>query len=234
MTEARNATTGFGSDPDPDPDSVPDSAPDSTRESAEPATTLVIACGAIAHELVSVLRASGFEQFDIQCLPAEWHNTPQKIAPGVQRKIEQAANRYRQILVAYGDCGSGGELDRVLQQQGIARLPGDHCYSFLAGQAVFDSLAEQELGTFYLTDYLVDNFERLILDGLGITRHPELLDLYFAHYTRVMYLAQDPSSKKREVKAAEAAHALGLPLAVHHTGLQPFEHALNTIRITAV
>ena len=203
-------------------------ASDSSRK------TLVIACGAIAHELVAVLRASGFEQFEIQCLPAEWHNTPQRIAPGVQGKIEAAVGKYQQILVAYGDCGTGGQLDRVLEPYGIARLPGDHCYSFMAGSTVFDAMADAELGTFYLTDYLVDNFERLILEGLGIKRHPELLEQYFEHYTRVMYLAQDASQRDRETKAAQAALSLGLPLAVHHTGLQPFAHAMDTIRITAV
>lgn len=196
--------------------------------------TLIIACGAIAHELVAVTRASGFSPFDIQCLPPEWHNTPQKIAPAVQRKIEEAQGHYQHILVAYGDCGTGGQLDRVLEPYGIHRLPGDHCYSFLAGEQVFEAMAEQELGTFYLTDYLVDNFERLILEGLGIKRHPELLEQYFEHYTRVMYLAQDATQRQRETKAAQAAASLGLPLVVHHTGLQPFEHAMGSIRISAV
>ena len=188
-------------------------------DSAPPGKTLVIACGAIAHELVAVLRASGFDQFEIQCLPAQWHNTPQRIAPGVQGKIEAAQGKYRQILVAYGDCGTGGQLDRVLEPYGIARLPGDHCYSFMAGSTVFDAMADAELGTFYLTDSLVDHFERLILEGLGINRHPELLESYFQHYTRVMYLAQDASQHDREAKALQAARSLGLPLAVHHTGL---------------
>lgn len=215
-------------------DRAPKADTASVLHKTHPGKTLVIACGAIAHELVAVMRASGFEQFDIQCLPAEWHNTPQRIAPAVQHKIEQAQGQYSHVLVAYGDCGTGGQLDRVLQQHGIARLPGDHCYSFLAGQSVFEAMADEELGTFYLTDYLVDNFERLILDGLGITRYPELLGQYFEHYTRVLYLAQDSTQRDREAKAAKAARSLGLPLVIHHTGLQPFEHAMATIRITAV
>ncbi|NND89896.1 MAG: DUF1638 domain-containing protein [Granulosicoccus sp.] len=198
------------------------------------APILVIACGAIAHELVAVTRASEFGSIDIQCLPAEWHNRPERIAPAVERKIQQAQGRYAQIMVAYGDCGTGGELDRVLSRYGISRLPGDHCYSFFAGRQVFEDMAEQALGTFYLTDYLVDHFERLIMVGLGIRRHPALRDQYFEHYTRVMYLAQDPTRKDRLNMAASAANALGLSLHVHETGLQPFEHALGSIRIAAI
>jgi hypothetical protein len=196
--------------------------------------TLVIACGAIAHELVAVTRASGFEAIDIQCLPAEWHNKPSLIAPAVEQKILQAQGDYQRIFVAYGDCGTGGQLDRVLASCQVARLPGDHCYSFFAGRQVFDALALDEIGTFYLTDYLVDNFERLIMQGLGIRRHPELREQYFANYTRLLYLAQDASRHDRLDRAAEAAAALALPLQVHHTGLQPFEHALGAIQITPV
>ncbi|ASJ75585.1 DUF1638 domain-containing protein [Granulosicoccus antarcticus] len=198
------------------------------------AATLVIACGAIAHELVAVLKASQFGQIDIQCLPAEWHNTPHRIAPAVEQKISQAQGKYSRILVAYGDCGTGGRLDQVLEKYQIQRLPGDHCYSFFAGKKVFEAMTEAELGTFYLTDYLVDNFERLILEGLGISRHPELLDQYFSNYTRVMYLAQDDSRNNRQAQAVRAASSLGLPLQVHQTGLQAFEHAMSVIRISAV
>ena len=198
-------------------------------------TTLVIACGAIAHELVAVLKANRLTHVDIQCLPAEWHNTPERIAPAVEKKISEASESYEQILVAYGDCGTGGLLDKVLEAYQVERLPGDHCYSFFTGLPTFEAMAEDELGTFYLTDYLVDNFNRLILDGLGISTHPELKDQYFAHYTRVMYLAQtNVVDKNRLDKAQAAADALGLCLHVHETGLQPFEHSLRAIRIASV
>ena len=193
--------------------------------------TLVIACGAIAHELVALTRASRFEALEIQCLPAEWHNTPERIAPAVEQKIRQAQGHYVNIVVAYGDCGTGGQLDRVLERYKLQRLPGDHCYSFFAGRERFDAFAEAEIGTFYLADYLVDNFERLIMQGLGIRRYPELKAQYFAHYTRVLYLAQDASQSNREEKARCAAEALELPLQVHHTGLSPFAHSLRTIGI---
>ncbi len=195
-------------------------------------TTLVIACGAIAHELVAVLKANRLTHVDIQCLPAEWHNTPARIAPAVEEKIKQASEQYERILVAYGDCGTGGLLDKVLKDYQVERLPGDHCYSFFSGLSAFEAMAEDELGTFYLTDYLLDNFDRLIMDGLGISAHPELKDQYFAHYTRVMYLAQNNIvDKVRLNKAQAAADALGLSLQVHETGLQPFEHSLHTIHI---
>lgn len=196
-------------------------------------STLVIACGAIAHELVAVTRASHFGALEIQCLPAEWHNTPERIAPAIEEKIRQAKAHHAHILVAYGDCGTGGKLDRVLERYQVSRLPGDHCYSFFTGRELFDAMAENELGTFYLTDYLVDNFERLVVQGLGIDRHPELRTQYFAHYTRVLYLAQDATRRERLDKAAEAAAALELPLQVHHTGLKPFTHAMRTISVRA-
>lgn len=199
--------------------------------------TLVIACGAIAHELVAVIKANQLEHIDIQCLPAEWHNTPEKIAPAVEEKITRALSTHSKILVAYGDCGTGGLLDKVLLKYDVERLPSDHCYGFFAGNDVFDAMAEEELGTFYLTDYLVDNFKRLILDGLGITKHPELRDQYFSHYKRVMYLVQDAKARdldKRKAAAQEAADALGLTLDIHETGLAPFEQSLRGINISVV
>lgn len=199
--------------------------------------TLVIACGAIAHELVAVIKANQLEHIDIQCLPAEWHNTPEKIAPAVEEKITRAQSTHAKILVAYGDCGTGGLLDKVLLKYEVERLPSDHCYGFFAGNDVFDAMAEEELGTFYLTDYLVDNFKRLILDGLGITKHPELRDQYFSHYKRVMYLIQDANASDldtRKAAAQEAADALGLTLDIHETGLAPFEQSLRGINISVV
>lgn len=203
-----------------------------TGNKAEPGL-LIIACGAIAHELMAVIRASDFGAVDVQCLPPEWHNTPQKIAPAVRDRIERERKTYRQIFVAYGDCGTGGELDRVLQEYGVSRLPGNHCYDFLAGSDVFEALASEEPGTFYLTDYLVDNFQRLILDGLGISRHPELREMYFSNYSRLVYLAQDSSLRNREQQAAAAARSLALPLHVHHSGLQPLSNAMRMIHIAS-
>ena len=193
--------------------------------------TLVVACGALARELVAVLRANAWTHVDVTCLPAHWHNTPERIVPAVEAKIVAARETHARVLVAYGDCGTGGRLDAMLARHGVERLPGAHCYAFFAGTETFDALAEPEPGTFYLTDYLAANFERLILEELGIRRHPALREMYFGHYTRVMYLAQDEAAGLADAEAA--ARALDLPLEVHRTGLAPLANALRGIRVAA-
>ena len=172
-------------------------------------TTLFIACGALARELVALKRATGWAELTITCLPAHWHNVPQKITPGVLRKIRSARGAYDRIYVIYGDCGTGGELDRALAAEGVERIPGPHCYQFFMGTADFEALTGDEPGCFFLTDYLVRHFDRLIVKGLGLDRHPELLPDYFGNYSKVVYLAQlaDSSLKAR---AAKAAARLGL------------------------
>lgn len=206
------------------------SAPDNSLN-----TTLVIACGAIAHELMAVIKANHWQHLSVQCLPAEWHNSPERITPAVEKKIKELRHRYARVVVAYADCGTGGQLDELLARYDIERLHGDHCYSFFSGESVFNTMAEQELGTFYLTDYLVDNFQRLIMDGLGINKHPQLLEQYFGNYTQLMYLRQDSHSEKREQRLEQAqlaAKALNLRLSVYDTGLQPFTQSLSGIRIS--
>ena len=193
-------------------------------------TTLVIACGAIAHELVAVVEANNLNHIDIQCLPAEWHNTPDKIAPGVDNLLTTRLPDYESAYVAYADCGTGGHLDTVIEKHGVERLPGAHCYAFFAGLDAFDELAEDELGTFFLTDYLALNFDRLIYCGLGIDRFPELMSTYFGHYKKMVYLAQFDNPDALSA-AQEAAASLKLPLDVHHTGLKPFESALAGIPV---
>jgi hypothetical protein len=190
--------------------------------------TLVIACGAIARELVAVLKAGRFDHIAIKCLPAELHNTPEKIPDSVRNLIEAEKHRHASIFVAYADCGTGGQLDRVLADYGVERLPGAHCYEFFAGSAQFAQLHEEELGTFYLTDFLVRHFERLVLEGLGIDRHPELLPMYFGNYKRVVYLAQQHSSEL-ETNARAHARRLGLDFEMRKPGLEEFAHALQPI-----
>jgi len=191
--------------------------------------TLVIACGALARELVAVKAASRLDHLDIACLPAILHNRPERIAPEVRRKIRAARGRYDDILCLYGDCGTGGALDAMLAEEGVERIPGAHCYAFYAGIEDFDAMMEEEIGTFFLTDYLARHFDRLVWKGLGLDLHPELRDAYFQHYRRVVHLAQadDPSVA---AKAEAAARRLALPLATRRTGLGlmgPFLGAAN-------
>lgn len=186
--------------------------------------TLVIACGALARELVAVKALNGLDHFDITCLPAILHNRPREIAPAVRRKIRAARKSYAEILCLYGDCGTGGALDAVLADEAVERIEGAHCYAFYAGLDTFDHEMEQEIGTFFLTDYLARHFERLVWKGLGLDRHPELRDTYFQHYRRVLHLVQveDPVVA---AKAAAAARQLALPLETRFTGfglMQPF------------
>jgi len=152
--------------------------------------TLAIACGALAREIVALKRLNGWETLDIECLPPEFHNRPERIPAAVRAAIAGARDRYQRIFVAYADCGTGGKLDEVLEAEGVERLPGNHCYEFFASSAVFQALHDAEPGTFYLTDFLVRHFDRLVIAGLGLDRHPELATEYFRNYRRVVYLAQ--------------------------------------------
>ena len=179
--------------------------------------TLIIACGALAQEIAALRRASGWTALDVRCLPPELHNRPERIAPAVQAKIREHRGEYRSIFVAYGDCGTGGKLDEVLQQEGVERLPGAHCYEFFAGARAFAELADAEPGTFYLTDFLTRHFERLVVQGLGIDRHPELAQEYFRNYRKVVYFAQMRSSTLLE-QARKIAADLGLAFEYRHTG----------------
>jgi hypothetical protein len=171
---------------------------------------LVIGCGALARELVDLTRRAGLPPMDLTCLPASLHNRPERIPGAVAARIRRARHDgYDRIFVAYADCGTGGLLDRVLDAEGVARLEGAHCYEVYAGRAAFAALHDEEPGTFYLTDFLVRNFERLVVRGLGLDRHPELLPIYFGNYRRLVYLAQLDDAELAE-RAAAAAETLGL------------------------
>lgn len=177
---------------------------------------LVIGCGALARELLEVTaRIPGLE---VACLPPDLHNRPGGIPGAVRRRIAQARrDGFERIFVAYADCGTGGLLEPVLAEAGVERLPGAHCYEVFAGSAEFAALADAEPGTFWLTDFLARNFERLVIRGLGIDRHPELQATYFANYTRVVFLSQteDPDLL---VLARRAADRLGLAFEHRPTG----------------
>ena len=182
-----------------------------------PPRTLLIACGALAREVLALIRLNGWSHMELACLPAHLHNTPQRIPEAVRAKIRAARDGYDGILVLYGDCGTGGALDRVLADEGVERIPGPHCYAFYSGLDAFLARAEAEPACFYLTDYLARHFERLIIKGLGLDRHPELLPLYFGNYEKLVYLAQT-SDPRLEGQAKAAALRLGLAYEYQPTG----------------
>lgn len=171
-------------------------------------SVLVIGCGALAKELLDVVSINGLRNIRVECLPAILHNRPEKI-PGAVRSRLEAAEGFDQVFVAYGDCGTGGELDEVLEEFNVERLPGAHCYQFFAGIRAFDEMHEDVPGTLYLTDYLARHFDRLIWRGLGLDRWPELLVDYFGNYQRIVYLAQTDDPVLTEA-ARQAGDRLGL------------------------
>ena len=187
---------------------------------------LLIACGALAREIVDLIKRNRWTAFDVACLPAKWHNTPQLITPAVRDRIREAKNRYRKIFVVYGDCGSGGLLDRMLAEEGVERIDGPHCYSFYSGNDNFTRSADGDVTAFFLTDYLARLFDKLIWEGLGLKAHPELLADYFGNYTKLVYLAQrrDEDLAKR---AMAAAKKLGLQYEYRYTGYGELETALK-------
>jgi len=178
---------------------------------------LVIACGALAREILDVVRLNSLDWVDVECLPATLHNTPDLIPAAVEERLDAAEGRYRSVFVGYADCGTGGLLDRVLESRGIDRLPGAHCYEFYATGPGFAALHDREPGTFYLTDFLTRHFDRLVWAGLGLDRWPELRDTYFGNYRRLVYLSQVPTSDLVE-KARAAARRLGLSFEHRHSG----------------
>jgi hypothetical protein len=184
---------------------------------AERGIALVIGCGALARELVAV--TATLPGVDVACLSPDLHNRPGGIPGAVRARIHEARrDGYERIFVAYADCGTGGLLDPVLAAEGVERLPGAHCYEFFAGSPTFTAMAADEPGTFWLTDFLARNFERLVIRGLGIDRHPELEAVYFANYKRVVYLSQtdDPDLL---ILARRAAARLALAFEHRPTGI---------------
>lgn len=186
------------------------------------ARVLLIACGALAREIVDLTERNNWRGFDIQCLPAKWHNTPQLIVPAVREKIRQARARYENIYVLYGDCGTGGLLDQMLKEENVERINGPHCYAFFSGNTAFAKTAEDEFTAFYLTDYLARHFDKLIWEGLGLHKHPELLKDYFGNYTKVVFLAQTEDLSLQH-KAEAAAEKLGLAYQYRFTGYGELE-----------
>jgi hypothetical protein len=211
---------------------APTSTTGSSTSSASPAErpdrhdrVALVACGAIAQPCAEVVERRGWP-VDVFPLPPLLHNHPEKIAGQVDRLAEELQQRYGSVAVGYADCGTYGALDEVCERRSLARLDGLPCYDVYAGADRVRTMFEEQPGTYVLTDFLVRSFERTVIAELGLDRHPELRDDYFAHYTRMVWLAQRPDDEELGVLARRAAERIGLPLTVVPTGDGRLEHAL--------
>ncbi|MEM7753755.1 MAG: DUF1638 domain-containing protein [Pseudomonadota bacterium] len=188
-------------------------------------TVLVLACGALAHEILALTRQ--MDHVDLHCLPAILHNYPDKIVPAVRHAVGEARG-YERIFLAYADCGTGGLLAKAAEELGIEMLPGPHCYAFFEGTDAFVKRAEDEFTAFYLTDFLARQFDAFVWEPLGLDRHPELRDTYFGHYEKLVYQAQtdDPVLT---ATAKDCADRLGLSFERRFTGYGDLGTALNAL-----
>lgn len=188
---------------------------------------LLIACGAIAREVLAITSANGWDHMDLTCLPAILHNTPDKITDAVRAAVEKHRADYARIFVLYADCGTGGQLQTACNDMGVDMLQGPHCYSFFEGNERFARHSDSEFTSFYLTDFLVRQFDAFVWEPLGLDRHPDLRDMYFGHYTTLVYQAQtdDPALN---AKAEQAAKRLGLQYQRRFTGYGDLESELKT------
>jgi hypothetical protein len=184
----------------------------------QPRGILIIACGALANEITALKRANQWTDVEVQCLPPELHNRPERIVPAIREQLREKRANYATVFIAYADCGTGGMLDALLREEGgLERLPGAHCYEFFAGSSVFNALQDAEPGTFYLTDFLLRHYDRLVTRGLGLDRHPELAQEYFRNYRKLVYLAQSPAPEAEE-QARDIAGRMGLEFEFRLTG----------------
>ena len=193
------------------------------------AKPLLIACGALASDLRGVLAQLGLtDAIEIRYLPAPHHSRPERIVPAIREQLAIDDDGARPLVFGYGDCGTGGHLDLLLDEIGdrAGRLPGDHCYEFMSGSALFAALHDAEPGTFYLTDFLAKHFDALVWGSLGLDRHPELRDAYFGNYRRIVLLSQ--TDDQAVVDAGQrAAEMLGLEFEHVHVGREPFAEAVS-------
>lgn len=178
---------------------------------------LLLACGALAHEILALRQANGWHHLDLRCLPANLHLWPDRIPAAVEEAVKAHRDRYDSVFVVYADCGTGGQLQETCKELGVEMVEGPHCYSFFEGNAAFAAHAETEFTAFYLTDFLVRQFDAFVWKPMGLDRHPELRDMYFGNYTKLVYQAQldDPALDQR---AQDCARRLGLDYERRFTG----------------
>jgi hypothetical protein len=206
---------------------APSSTTSSSNSSRSDRRTAVVACGALAQPAAEIVARRGWP-VDVHPLPPLLHNQPHLIAGEVRRLATELAARYDEVAVAYADCGTYGALDTVCDELGLRRLPGLHCYDLFAGESRLARFLDEQPGTYLFTDFLVRSFERTVVRELGLDRYPELREDYFQHYTRVVWLAQEPTDELRALAEA-AADRLGLPLTVVETGDAKLEAALEAL-----
>ena len=188
---------------------------------------LILGCGALAREIISLKQLNSWDHIDLKCLDASLHNRPHLIAPTIRSEIKKYKKTYENIFIAYADCGTAGEIDEVLKNENIDRLSGAHCYETFVGNQKFKELMNEELGTFFLTDFLVMHFDRLVYRGLGLDRHKDMRDQIFGNYKRVVYLSQ--SNDLGLIKKAKlAAKKLNLKFFHQKSGLGGLKNQLET------
>ena len=184
---------------------------------------LLLACGALAHEIIALKKTHGWDHLDLQCLPAIFHNHPEKITPAIEDAVTKYRANYASIFVVYADCGTGGQLFEKCTELGVSMVEGPHCYSFFETNAAFE--ARDEMTAFYLTDFLVRQFDAFVWEPLGLDRHPALRDMYFGNYTKLVYQAQTDNADL-QAKAASCATRLGLDYEYRFTGYGDLEISL--------
>jgi hypothetical protein len=178
---------------------------------------LLLACGALAHEIVALRKANGWSHMDLMCLPAKLHLWPERIPGAVQEAVQRHRDAYATIFVVYADCGTGGRLQATCAELGVEMVPGPHCYAFYEGVETFAARAEDEMRAFYLTDFLVRQFDAFVWKPMGLDRHPELRDTYFGNYEKLVYQAQTEDAAL-DARARDCAERLGLAYERRFTG----------------
>lgn len=194
-------------------------------------SVLLIGCGALAREILALKAVNSWDHMVLRCLPAKLHLYPKKITPAVREAIHKGReDGFETIYILYADCGTGGHLDALCVEEGVERIAGPHCYSFFDGNEAFAERADDEMRSFYLTDFLVKQFEAFVWKPMGLDRHPELRDMYFGNYESLIYLAQTNNSEL-DAKAVVCAERLGLRYERRATGYGDLETSMKTLAV---